>query len=50
MALEERFPQYCIGTAFFRSLVYDGHLIAFYRSIQSVDKATLGSSAILGIM
>ena len=44
------FSQYCLGAAFFGSLVYDGHLITFYRSIQFMDKVTLGNSAVLGIM
>ncbi|KAF8480329.1 MFS general substrate transporter [Russula ochroleuca] len=40
---------YCIGNAF-KTRIYDSLSIVFYCSIQFMDKATLASSSILGIL
>jgi hypothetical protein len=47
---QRAFSQYYMGTAFFKFLVHDSLLIIFDCSIQFMDKATLGNSAILGIL
>ena len=42
--------QYCTGTTFFMSRVYDSLSMVFYYSFHYMDKSTLSNASILGIL